>query len=170
MNLNFNTTIASNYKNNSQIARILTESWIADNMYCPRCGCKQVNRFPNNSPVADFYCPICKNEYELKSKTGSLIHKVNDGAYSTMICRITSNKNPDFFFMNYSKEDFSVRDLIFVPKHFFVPEIIEKRKPLSQKARRAGWVGCNILMDKIPEEGKIKIISNGIEEKKNRCH
>lgn len=42
-----------------------------------------------------------------------------------------------------------------------MPDIIEKRKPLSPTARRAGWVGCNILIDKIPEQGRIQIISNG---------
>ena len=78
-----------------------------------------------------------------------------------MIDRITSNSNPDFLFMNYSIDDLKVSDFVFVPKHFFVPNIIEKRKPLSPNARRAGWTGCNILFSKIPEQGKISIISNG---------
>lgn len=30
---------------------------------------------------------------------------------------------------------------------------------MSKNARRAGWVGCNILYKKIPEQGKIPIIS-----------
>ncbi len=167
MNLDFNMGISATYHSNTQKARILTESWVADNMYCPRCGNLYINHFPNNRPVADFYCPKCKNEYELKSKTGPLNKKINDGAYITMIERITSNKNPDFLFMNYSKENFCVKDLIFIPKHFFVPEIIEKRKPLSETARRAGWTGCNILIDKIPEQGRINIVSNGIVQKKS---
>ena len=87
--------------------------------------------------------------------------KINDGAYSTMIARITSNENPDFFFMSYSKQELKVKDLIFIPKHFFVPDIIEKRKPLAPTARRAGWVGCNILIHKIPEQGRVEIVSNG---------
>lgn len=130
-------------------------------MFCPRCGNSYINNFENNRPVADFFCPICKNEYELKSKVGPLGHKINDGAYSTMIERITSNNNPDFFFMSYSKQELKVKDFVFIPKHFFVPDIIEKRKPLTSTARRSGWIGCNILIDKIPEQGKINIISNG---------
>ena len=63
--------------------------------------------------------------------------------------------------MRYSNVEWKVNDLIFVPKHFFVPEIIEKRNPLSQSAKRAGWIGCNILVNKIPTQGKIFIISNG---------
>ena len=39
--------------------------------------------------------------------------------------------------------------------------IVEKRKPLSPTARRAGWVGCNILISKIPKQGIIEIVKNG---------
>lgn len=163
MNLKFNTEIATAYLSNTQRARIITEFWVADNLYCPRCGNMYVKRFPNNRPVADFYCPECKNEFELKSKTGSLGNKINDGAYATMIERITSYRNPDFLFMNYSKEEHCVKDLIFIPKHFFVPDVIEKRKPLAETARRAGWVGCNILLNKIPIQGRIHIVKNGEE-------
>lgn len=38
MELNFDTSIIANYRSNSQIARLLTESWMGKNMYCPRCG------------------------------------------------------------------------------------------------------------------------------------
>lgn len=176
MNLNFDSTLIENYHSNSQIARILTENWVSENMYCPRCGNIHIKHFKNNRPVADFYCPYCKNEYELKSKNGSLGHKINDGAYETMIRRITSNENPDFFFMNYSKEELMVRDLILIPKHFFVPDIIEKRNALKDSACRAGWIGCNILIDKVPEQGRISIISNGnissmdiVVNKVNKC-
>jgi type II restriction enzyme len=63
--------------------------------------------------------------------------------------------------MSYSKDSLSVSDLIFVPKYFFVPDIIEKRKPLAMTERRAGWIGCNILIDKIPEQGRIPVVSAG---------
>lgn len=32
---------------------------------------------------------------------------------------------------------------------------------MAPTARRAGWVGCNILINKIPKQGRIDIISNG---------
>lgn len=162
MNLNFNTDIVKNYHSGTQIARVLTENWVQENLYCPRCGNERISHFPNNRPVADFYCPFCKNEFELKSKNGSIQRKVNDGAYETMIQRITGNQNPDFLFMSYSKEGNCVRDLILVPKHFFVPDVIEARSPLPATARRAGWIGCNILIGKIPQQGRIDIIKNGI--------
>ena len=81
MNLNFNTDVTLNYSNNSQVARVLTETWVADNMYCPRCGNLNINHFPNNTPVADFYCPDCAEEYELKSKNGTIENKEKTGSY-----------------------------------------------------------------------------------------
>lgn len=160
MNLHFNQTYIEKYHSSAQIARVVTELWVGENMFCPRCGNKSIQHFPNNKPVADFYCPKCSCEYELKSKNGSINKKITDGAYATMIERITSDNNPDFFFMGYSKYEMKVKNLVLIPKHFFMPEIIEMRKPLSEKARRAGWVGCNILLDKIPRQGVIEIIKN----------
>jgi len=155
-------SLPRHYHSASQIARVLTEKWIADNMFCPRCGGLRIEHFKNNQPVADFYCPYCKNEYELKSRNGTINNKIIDGSYDTMIRRITSNTNPDFLFLSYSKKELCVTDLTFIPKHFFIPNVIEKRKPLGKTARRTGWTGCNILINKIANQGRIKIISNGL--------
>ena len=162
MNCNFNTALTQSYHSQSQIIRILTESWVSEYMYCPHCGNASLNHFPNNKAVADFYCPNCNNEYELKSKAGSIGHKIADGAYHTFIDRITSNNNPDFFILNYSKQLLTVNNLWIIPKHFFVPDIIEQRKPLFDNAQRKGWIGCNILIDKIPSQAKIDIIHNSV--------
>lgn len=53
-------------------------------------------------------------------------------------------------------------NLLVVPKHFFVRDIIERRKPLAATARRAGWTGSNILLDQVPDAGKIFLIQNGV--------
>lgn len=160
MNVNFNKNLIQGYHSKSQIARILTEDWVEHNMYCPRCENQHIQKFKNNQPVADFFCPLCHSQFELKSKNGNIGKKIIGGSYKTMINRILSNSNPDFFLMTYSMDDLKVNNFIFIPKHFFTPDIIEKRKPLSPNARRAGWIGCNILINKIPKQGKIPIISN----------
>lgn len=158
MNLNFNLILAEGYKSNSQIARVLTENWVKENSYCPNCGELSLNDFENNMPVADFHCINCKEEFELKSKNGKLSSIINDGAYDSMIRRITSDTNPNFFFLTYDKN--TVNNFLVIPKHFFTPEIIIKRKPLSENAKRAGWIGCNIDISKIPESGRIFIVKN----------
>ena len=160
MDLYFDKSLAQNYKNHSQAARVLTEAWTKANMYCPRCGNTKLIHFENNRKVADFYCDECKNEYELKSQKRVIGHKIVDGAYDTFIQRITSYNNPDFFVMSYDLDNFCVDNLWIIPKHFFTPSIVEKRKPLSQNAKRKGWVGCNILFDEVPKQGKISIVQN----------
>lgn len=166
MNLKFDITVAEGYKSKSQIARVLSENWVDKNIYCPSCGNDKLNSFPNNSPVADFFCETCNTEYELKSKRGSFVVKIVDGAFSTMIKRINSDNNPNFFFLNYSSKNLMVNNFLVIPKHYFTDDIIEKRKPLKRTAKRSGWVGCNILLHSIPEFGKIFFVENG--EVKNR--
>lgn len=158
MNLNFNLNLAEGYKSNSQIVRVLTENWVKENSYCPNCGELSLNDFENNMPVADFHCIGCKEEFELKSKNGKLSSIINDGAYDSMIKRITCDTNPNFFFLTYDKN--TVNNFLVIPKHFFTPEIIIKRKPLSENAKRAGWIGCNIDISKVPESGRIFIVEN----------
>ncbi|MFI3321047.1 MAG: DpnI domain-containing protein [Rikenellaceae bacterium] len=169
MNLQFNNEIAVNYNSNPQKIRVITEDWVERNLFCPICGKSYIIKYGNNKPVADFYCEDCKSDFELKSKEskkGDLGRKITDGAYDTMISRITSLKNPNFFFLTYNNN--TVTNFLLIPNHFFVPEIIEKRNPLSLNARRSGWVGCNIEIDKIPENGKIFIIKNSRQIEKQQ--
>lgn len=167
MNLNFNTKFAEGYKSNSQIARVLTENWVKEYSYCPCCGNLPLQNFENNQPVADFYCKECSEQFELKSKSGKLTNRISDGAYETMIERISSNNNPNFFFLSYSK-NWSVENFLIIPKQFFTPEIIIKRKALSASAKRAGWIGCNIDISNIAQAGKVYLIKNStiIDKKK----
>lgn len=159
MNLQFDINLANKYNSNSQIARVLTENWVLNNSYCPSCGELPLNEFENNRPVADFYCKKCNEEFELKSKCGKLSNKITDGAYSTMIERINAENNPNFFFLTYTKQ-WTVNDFLIIPKQFFTPEIIIKRPPLDETARRAGWIGCNIDISKVADVGKIFLIKN----------
>ncbi len=163
LNLQMDGRIAERYSSNAQKIRIITETWVGGNVFCPYCGNQYIDHFGNNRPVADFFCSICEEEYELKSKGASITNKVNDGAYSTMMERISSVNNPNFFFMQYNKRNLNVENFVIVPKHFFSSDIIEKRNPLAETARRAGWVGCNILLNQIPDEGRIFIVRNGKE-------
>lgn len=162
MNLNFDESVAVNYKSQSQKIRVMSEFWLLENIFCPCCGQEHIYKMKNNSPVADAQCKNCGEIFELKSKKNFIGAKITDGAYHTMIERIESNENPQLFIMQYAN-NFSVTDLILIPKFFFTPDIIEKRKPLLENARRAGWIGCNILYEKIPEQGKINIIHEGKE-------
>jgi type II restriction enzyme len=95
MDLTLPIQIANSYASTSQRIRVMTETWVNHSIFCPNCG-KNLTRFENNQPVADFYCESCAEEYELKSKNGALGKKVVDGAYFSMIERLQASHNPNF--------------------------------------------------------------------------
>jgi len=167
MKLDLDRQIAGLYKSTSQKIRVLTENWVNREVFCPACG-YDINHYENNRPVADFYCSNCKEDYELKSKKTAIGSKIVDGAYRTMLERLLSNNNPNFFLLSYDLKSLEVLNFLVIPKYFFIPQIIEKRKPLSSLARRAGWVGCNISLQGIPQTGKIFYIKNRFVEPKNK--
>jgi type II restriction enzyme len=164
--LNLPIEIVKDYSSPTQRIRVMTEHWVNRSAFCPNCG-YVLSQFGNNKPVADFYCGKCSEEYELKSKSGEVGKRIVDGAYATMIARLKSENNPNFFFLTYDKSSLEIRNFLTIPKYFFVPEIIEERKALSPLARRAGWVGCNIVMSNIPELGKIFYVQNGIPKSRD---
>jgi len=168
MNLFFDTKLADRYTSFPQKIRVLTEDWVNRQVYCPNCGHLDIDKYGNNMPVADFFCSNCKEDYELKSKKDAVGTKIVDGAYRTMIDRLQSTNNPNFFLLNYDLINFSILNFFVIPKHFFVPEIIEERKPLAVTARRAGWIGCNILLQNIPQTGKIFFVRNKQIEPKEK--
>lgn len=155
------------YDSGSQTARVLTERWASDWLFCPNCGNDRILQFPANLPVADFYCARCNDQYELKSQKNPFRSKVLDGAYETMCARLASQTSPNFILLHYDLATTSVRNVFVVPKHFFVPEIIERKKPLPPTARRAGWVGCNILLDRIPHSGRIYIVRDSVPQERD---
>jgi type II restriction enzyme len=76
-----------------------------------------------------------------------------------MIQAIRSDNAPSLALLEYSSS-WSVVNLLIVPDFFFTEAAIERRKPLSATARRAYWVGCNILMDNVPLDGRIAVVAN----------
>ena len=161
MKLGFEESQTS-YTSGSQSARAWTEAWVRAWAYCPHCGNAKMSQFPNNRPVADFLCASCNEEFELKSQRGKFRDKVVDGAYKTKCERLAAGNNPNLLLMNYDRKSLAVVNLFIVPKHFFVRDIIEERKPLAATARRAGWIGSKILLGKVPEAGKIHIVQGGV--------
>ena len=153
---------AAVFESASQNARVLTEGWVAESLFCPNCGAQPISRFAANRPVADFLCDTCSEEYELKSQKARLGARVVDGAWATMTARLQAQNNPNLLVMRYDRRGARVSDLIVVPKQFFTPEVIERRKPTHPKGRANPWVGCNILLGEVPEAGKVALIREGV--------
>ena len=150
------------YESAPQNIRVMSEDWVAQNTYCVCCDNDHLTQFSANRPVADFYCDVCFAEFELKASKSKFGNKIVDGAYSAMIERVREARSPHLMLLQYDKSQFSVHRLAIIPNTFLTKEIIEKRKPLSSTARRAGWVGCNILFSKIPRTGVVEMMSNDV--------
>jgi type II restriction enzyme len=161
MNLSCDVSLAAEYHSASQQARVLSEAWFARNAYCLACDADSLKQTNANTKATDFVCPKCKQRYELKAfarrPRGSLV----DGAFEAMMTRITAGTAPTLCLLEHTKE-WQIRAFTAFHSSFLVPDVIEKRSPLGSEARRAGWVGCNIRLDRIASDGEIAIVSNGV--------
>ncbi|MBI5097944.1 MAG: restriction endonuclease [Nitrospirae bacterium] len=158
MELCFDVDKARNYKSHSQIARVLTEDWAVKNLFCISCNQSRLQAARDNTKVIDFICDKCSETYQLKSQSKTLGDKIVDAAYEPMIDSIKRNRTPNLFLLHYNSTNYCAENLLIVPRYFLTLSCIEARKPLSQNARRAGWIGCNIVLKEIPLDGKITII------------
>ena len=160
MNLQFRVELASAYKAGPQIARVLSEEWCARELYCAACSSDRLDPLTVNTPAVDFVCPECRQPFQLKSLKTWNIRRIPDAGYDSMLRAIRADKTPNLLILQYSTA-WVVRNLLLIPRTFFSQSVLEKRPPLSAEARRAGWVGCNILLNRIPEDGKIGVVSDG---------
>jgi len=165
MDLQCRVALSTNYKAGSQIASVLSEDWCARELYCPACDSNRLTGSKPNNPAVDFECGKCDQPFQLKSLRHWNPRKVVDAGYEAMLRAIRADRTPNLLLLQYSNT-WAVQNLLLVPRMFFTESVIEKRKPLGPSARRAGWVGCNILLGEIPPDGKIPMISAGVPARK----
>jgi type II restriction enzyme len=132
-------------------------------LYCPACPSDNISPTRKGARVVDFVCPNCDEQYQLKSQAHPFGNRVMNSAYEPKIKAIRAGTIPNFIFLRYDPQVYRVLDLFLVPKHFITQSIIERRKPLRERARRHGWVGSNILLGNLPLDARISIIENGQE-------
>jgi len=161
MNLSMDGSLGDSYHSNSQRARVITEAWGEGNLFCPNCASQNLLRHQNNTRAFDYKCPGCTFDFQLKGQKSRIGDQITDGAFSAMIEAIRRDATPNFFFMQYELADWSVKNLLLVPSFAFPESAIIKRKALSLTARRAGWVGCNIALNRIPLDARIPVVREG---------
>lgn len=161
MQLSLPRTGLENYKSNSQRVRIATESWGTENLYCLNCDSDELACAPPNTAAVDFTCPECESSFQLKAQSHSFGAKIVDAAYTTMLQKIRADQTPNLIALHYDLADWKVQNAFLVPHFAFSISAIEKRSPLAKTARRAGWIGCNILLTEIPPDARIPLIVNG---------
>jgi type II restriction enzyme len=149
------------YKSSSQKARVATEAWAEAQLYCANCSSPKIESLPRNTPVHDFSCPACDAPYQMKSQSKPLRNRIVDAEYAQMCRAIREDRTPNLLLMHYDLATWRVNTLILIPRFAFSLAAVERRHPLGPKARRAGWIGCNILLGNIPNDAKLLLIDSG---------
>ena len=162
MRLLCNLSIASEYTSKAQRARVISEAWFAENCYCLACDEESLARSKANTIATDFSCESCGHRYELKTFQKRPRRSLVDGAYSSLISRINLNRAPTLCLLERNAA-WHIVSLTAIHSSFLVPWAIERRQPLREGARRAGWIGCNIRLDRIPPDGEVPLIKDGAE-------
>lgn len=160
MDLHLPRTGLDRYKSASQRARVGTESWAAVNLFCPCCDSPRLSPLPRNAAAVDFSCPGCGSPFQLKSQSKAFGSRIVDAAYSQMKRAILEDRTPNLYLLHYDLAAWAVRTVILIPHFAFALSVLERRPPLAPTARRAGWIGCNIVLEKIPEDARIPVVSD----------
>lgn len=160
MQLECDVSIASTYVSAAQRARVISEAWFGKNCYCLACEQESLVRCKPNTQATDFSCESCGHRYELKTFQKRPRKSLVNGAYLALMARIKSSSAPTLCLLERSSS-WEIRALTAIHSSFLVPWVIEQRLPLKAEARRAGWIGCNIRLDRIPSDGEVPLISNG---------
>ena len=160
MLLRCDTSLADSYTSGAQKSRVLSELWLESNGYCLSCDSTVLRRARANTRATDFSCLKCDQNYELKAFRIQPKKSLVDGAYNALMGRILDGSVPTLMLLERN-ERWEIRSLTAIHHLFLTPEVIEMRKPLSKTARRAGWIGCKIRLDRIAADAKISIVAFG---------
>lgn len=161
MDLEFSSIPEGKYTSKSQIARVATQAWVRRELPCLRCSSQPLTPTTENTKSRDFECSRCNEPYELKSKAGHFTRWVANGEYDTLLETIRSGRTPNLLLLEYDAVDFCVLGLQAVHRTLLSPLAVVPREPLSDRAQRAGWRGCNLDLDLVPEAGRVSIVRNG---------
>jgi type II restriction enzyme len=160
MDLQLNTQLSAAYKSLSQKARITTESWVVQQLPCPSCD-QPLRSLVANAKSADVECSGCQERFQIKSQSKPFSKKLLGAEYNTTKNAVTSGTHPSMILLHYDPSSMRVQRLELVHRSWITESVIIPRKELSNRARRAGWKGCNFALDDIPLVARIEVVCSG---------
>ena len=124
-------------KSASQMARVSTERWTAENFYCAACGTGLI-AYPPSTKVHDFYSIECRENFQLKSASHLLSTSILGGEYNTTRKSILKGAFPSLILLHYDRAAWVVEDLSLVHRACITTSCIAPRTPplLYGQARR----------------------------------
>lgn len=140
----FDSSLAADYTNRAQVARVLIETWAEMNLYCLYCTRNALARLPPNTPVADFACPDCKATYQLKAKDGRFGNVLTGAAYNVTVAAVRAGTMPAHILVEFDNRRSTIVYADALPGALIAESRVIARRPLAASARRAGWQGCKI--------------------------
>jgi type II restriction enzyme len=161
VDLEFSAILEGRYTSKSQIARVVSQAWVKRELPCLRCSSQPLTPTAENTKSRDFVCNHCDEPYELKSKSSQFTRWVANGEYNTMVDTIKSGRTPNLLLLEYDAVGLSVNNLQAIHRTLLSPLAVVPREPLSNTAERAGWRGCNLDLNVVPERGRIPIVRSG---------
>ncbi len=158
--LEFSAIPEGKYTSRSQFARVVTQAWVKRELPCLSCSSQPLIPTAENTKSRDFVCSMCDEPYELKSKSGRFTRWVANGEYDTMVDTIRSGRTPNLLLLEYDAVGLYVNNLQAIHRTLLSPLAVVPREPLSGAAQRAGWRGCDLDLNVVPESGRIPIVWN----------
>lgn len=151
----------SGYRSASQVARLSTERWTLENLYCAACGA-DLSPYPASTPLYDFHSPDCRERFQLKASRREFGNTVLDSEFHTALKGVMQDSYPSLILLHYDPMEWVVSDLQLVHRACITTSCLIPRKALGPGTRRAGWQGCLISLAEVPALGRIDVIRNGV--------
>jgi len=166
LHLSLDADLLGMYPSGRQSARLLTESWIENNLYCPNCLEPRLEREQVNTPLTDFRCVnrSCGQTFQLKAQRGKIGPVWRDSAYNPWSESFTKGTTPNLTLMHYDIKDLRVLNLEVIPPFFIRPSCIMK----WELSTRPNYWMCSILLHSVGPDAHIKIVTDGVEEDRQR--
>ena len=120
-------SLAAPYKSGCQRARVVTENWGKENLFCPNCESDQLACSPANAQAIDYVCPQCSAPFQLKSQASRIGDSIPDAGFYAMMKAIREDRTPNLFVLEYERDTWRVRNLLLVPHFAFTPSAIFRR-------------------------------------------
>lgn len=147
------------------------EQAVKQKVPCPRCGRpRHLTPLQANFPCADLICRFCGflaqvKSYTLKGSSEDLPPRILGAGWEVQHDQIMAGIYHGLYLVGYASSGRLVR-IDYVPAHILqaAPDVFEPRKPLRETAKRAGWIGFNYNIEKLPPIG----IQNKFHQRRSR--
>jgi len=136
------------------------EKIVIKNCVCPKCKRKKtLKQLPTNFVCADVICDFCGYLAQVKTKNREEIdtipNQILGAAWSVQKDRMDSSIYFPLFLVQVDKsKKYSIH---YLSADLQKPEMFVARKPLSSKAKRAGWQGFLYVLDEETKKSFVRL-------------